>query len=137
MCIQVQLNETFCKCKKVNVYKDGDVSAYFKGDSVCDNIIEVFSCIIDGAHEMPAYGVSLNNETLTELSNVIWLDFIFDKLYESNGLTFEKLLISVQKNFYGFNIIRYNSDFGYDGRCFYYDLAGRNMDDLYNLLINL
>ena len=52
-------------------------------------------------------------------------------------MPFEKLLVQVGKEYYGFNLIRYTSERGYDGRCFYLDLVGKNMNDLYDLLTDL
>ena len=79
----------------------------------------------------------MNSETLKVLKSGIWVEFDFGKVYESNGMPYEKLLINVQKSSYGFNLIRYNSQGGYYGRCFYYDLAGNTMDDFYDILQNL
>ena len=52
-------------------------------------------------------------------------------------MPFEKLLVEVGKEFYGFNIIRYTSERGYDGRCFYIDLVNKNMSDFYNILMDI
>ena len=96
-----------------------------------------FKEMIDGAHEMPAFGVSINNLTMEARSEGLWVEFAFDKTYESNGMPYEKLLIEVRQGYQGFNINRYNSQYGYDGRCFYYDLVNKNMDNFYNILINI
>ncbi len=49
-------------------------------------------------------------------------------------MPFERLLVNVQPEWRGFNFVRYTADFGYDGRCFYYDLAN-DMSGFYNVLI--
>lgn len=137
MCISVNLDKACDYANKVNVYDDGKISVYTIGDKPFEEVINGWKCMICGAHDMPAFGVSLNKETVKALNSGLWVEFIYDKQYESNGMPFEKLLVNVQKGFYGFNIIRYNSDSGYDGRCFYYDLVGQNMDSFYDILSNL
>ena len=86
---------------------------------------------------MPAYGVSLDKKTVKAMKNGLWVEFDFGKLTEYNGMPFEKLLVEVGKEFYGFNIIRYTSERGYDGRCFYIDLVNKNMSDFYNILMDI
>lgn len=137
MCISVELDQAFYNAESVNVYNEGELCSFDKEKEQYKKILDGFLSLIEGAHEMPAYGVSLNRETLRELENGLWLEFVFNEQYQSNGLPFEKLLINVQSSFYGFNIIRYNNQCGYDGRCFYYDLVSKDMSSLYDLLLNL
>lgn len=123
--------------QQINVYNEGKKTSYSAGGAEYKKILDCWNTMIAGAHDMPAFGVSLNNYTVKEMKKGIWLEFDFKKVLECNGMSFEKLLIDVQKNFYGFNLIRYNAERGYDGRCFYLDLVGKNMDILYDLLLNL
>ena len=67
----------------------------------------------------------------------LWVEFSFEKVLECNGMPFEKILVSVLKDSQGVNLIRYNTNCGYDGRCFYLDLIGKNMGNFYDLLLNL
>lgn len=134
MCVEVELYEAFDYSDSIVVYEEG-VQASYENDNVrYGEILTGFKELIKDAHEMPAYGVSLNRETLKELKNGLWVEFCFGQPYECNGMPFEKLLIKVEKSFFGFNIIRYNSKNGYDGRCFYYDLVNKEMSDFYNIL---
>lgn len=129
--------ETAEKSTAITVYNDGIKTEYAAGGNEYLKIVSCWNNTVDGAREMPAYGVSLNDCTVAEMSKGIWLEFIYDSRTVVNELYFEKLLIKVEREFGGFNIIRYNGEYGYDGRCFYVDLAGKNMARLYNLLVNL
>ena len=134
MCVEVELYEAFDYSDSIVVYKEGVQALYEKDTVRYGEILTGFKELIRDAHEMPAYGVSLNRETLKELKNGLWVELCFSETYECNGMPFEKLLVKVEKSFFGFNIIRYNSKNGYDGRCFYYDLVNKNMSDFYNIL---
>ena len=135
MNISINLQESVDYAEKINIYNDGEVTVYSADDDGFKKIAQGWKSLVCDAHEMPAYGVSLNEGTLKALNSGLWAEFVFNKCYEHNGMPFEKLLISVAKEYYGFNIIRYTSQRGYDGRCFYYDLVGRNMDDFYDIIL--
>ena len=137
MSICIDLDKSFTTAESLNVYNDGELTVIEKDDEKFDGIMVGWSRIVEGAHDMPAFGVSINNLTLKELNHGLWVEFVFGKKYESNGMPYEKLLINVQKDFYGFNLIRYTAESGYDGRCFYYDLVNKNMGDFYDLLLNI
>ena len=137
MFISVDLDKAVDYAKRVSLYNEGAVSALESGSEPFEKIVYEWKAMISGAHEMPAFGVSLNNETLKALKKGLWVEFAFDCVYGSNGMPYEKLLIHVEKNNQGFNIIRYNSDYGYNGRCFYYDLVDKNMSNFHNLIANL
>lgn len=134
MCVEVELYEAFDYSDSIVVYEEGVQASYEKDTVRYGEILTGFKELIKDAHEMPAYGVSLNRETLKELKNGLWVEFCFSETYECNGMPFEKLLVKAEKSFFGFNIIRYNSKNGYDGRCFYYDLVNKNMSNFYNIL---
>ena len=132
-----EISEVFDSAKQINLYNEGKKTSYSSVDGNYEVILECWNNTINGALEMPAYGVSLNNLTVQEMQKNLWLEFDFGKRLEHNEMPFEKLLVHVDKGYYGFNLIRYNSAVGYDGRCFYLDLNGKNMDNLYELLIDL
>ena len=134
MCINVELYESFDNAENINVYNNGEMNVYGAGTEEFDNVLTGWKIITDGARDMPAFGVSINSYTLKEMEKGIWLEFEYDNALEVNGMPFEKLLVNVVSSFCGFNIIRYNADFGYEGRCFYLDLNGKNMSELYDLL---
>ncbi|MDE5721825.1 MAG: hypothetical protein K2I30_03690 [Clostridia bacterium] len=135
--ICIELEKAFEKAENINVYNDGEVITYSPHTDGYKSILKGWTAMIENAHLMPAFGVSLNNETVKAMKKGLWVEFDFNKLYESNGLPYEKLLIEVNSGYSGFNLIRYMQEYGYDGRCFYYDLVSKDMSSLYNLLINL
>ena len=135
MCIDVNLVDIVDEAQTITVYNDGEALKYNCGEQAFDSIVTAWHEMTDGSHEMPAFGVSLNSETVKAMSVGVWVEFAFAKQLEYNGMPFEKLLINVQKSFTGFNIIRYTSERGYDGRCFYLDILNKNMGDFYNILI--
>ena len=132
-----EIHEVFDCADTINVYNGGAKTVYSSGGKEYSKILACWNDMINGAHDMPAFGVSLDRYTKEEMKKGLWVEFDFKKLLECNGMPFQKLLISVEKGAQGFNLIRYNSDVGYDGRCFYLDLVGKNMGKFYDLLLNL
>ena len=133
----MEIFEVFDEAEIINVYIGGVKTAYSAGEEEYKKILASWNEMIDGAHDMPAYGVSLDNLTRKEMKSGLWVEFDFGKVLDCNEMPFEKLLIKVEKDYYGFNLIRYNTNYGYDGRCFYLDLNGKNMGNFYDLLLNL
>ena len=117
------INESSC----VELIMDGD-------RSVCDTaeVLKVITDMMNGYHEMPAFGVSLDNETRQAMKQGVWLELKFGEVKSHNGMPFESLVIEVAPNYGGFNIIR-QTDGKYEGRCFYVSLDG-DMSILYNYL---
>ena len=97
-----------------------------------DKINIIISDMLEGSHEMPAFGVSLDNETRMAKQSGTWIELIYDKTYTHLDMPFDKLLIEVNPEFSGFNIIRHHNG-EYSGRCYYINLDG-NMQELYNYL---
>ena len=137
MSISVDLEKAFDVAENINVYNEVVITTYAAGSKQYSDILTCWTDMIGCVHLMPAYGVSLNDLTMQAMQSGLWVEFDFGKQLESGGMPYEKLLIQVAKGFYGFNLIRYNSVGGYDGRCFYYDLNGKSMNDLYDLLLKL
>ena len=137
MSISVNLDQAFEMAENINIYNEGAISTYAAGSKQYNDILVCWTDAIRCAHIMPAYGVSLNDYTLEALQSGLWIEFDFGKQLESGEMPYEKLLIQIAKGYYGFNLIRYNSVGGYDGRCFYYDLNGKNLDGLYDLLLKI
>ena len=137
MVIMEEITEVFDYSEIINVYNDGAKTVYSSGDKEYNRILACWNDMTNGAHDMPAFGVSLDSYTKKEMKKGLWVEFDFGKTLECNGMPFEKLLVSVEKDSQGFNLIRYNLNCGYDGRCFYLDLVGKNMGNFYDLLLNL
>lgn len=134
MIMQIELEKITDYAKSVNVYNEGVKTAYVVGEDKFNEICAGWNNMINGAHIMPAFGVSINRETVRELKRGVWAEFVFGQELSSNGMPYEKLLVNVRPDWYGFNIVRYTAEYGYDGRCFYYDLVGKTMSDFYNTL---
>ena len=117
----------------INLYKDNEKLEISKEDSKFALIIDNFRKTLEGYREMPAFGVSLNDETCEARKDGVWLEFCFYDVYTHNGMNYEKLLINIQENVSGFNIIRYYDD-KYEGRCFYVDLDGKTLRTLFKVL---
>lgn len=87
-----------------------------KFNEIFNNIKEIFA----SSRLMPAFGVSLHNETLNELKNECWFQINFNKEQIKNGLNFNSLLFKLEET-QGFNLIRLYEN-KYEGRCLYLDL---------------
>ena len=122
------LTQNFYNTSEIIMTMDGKNLNFKKGDDKYECILKSLKTITDGAHEMPAFGVSLDEETRKARKSGLWLELVFDKEYEYNGMPFEALLIDVHGDFSGFNLIR-KCNGKYDGRCFYLDLK----EDMKNL----
>lgn len=137
MGIVAELDEAFDYADKITVYNDGEKVTFLPYDNSFKEIKVEWRAMLDGAYTMPAFGVSLNNETKEEIKRGLWVEFEFKEVMTYSEMPFEKLLIKVEKNYSGFNLVRYNTDRGYEGRCFYYNLVDKNMSDFYDFLLKL
>ena len=137
MVIMEEICDAFDSAETVNIYNGGVKTSYSAGGEEYVKILSCWNDMVSGAHQMPAFGVSINAYTVEEMKKGLWLEFDFNTVLECNGMPFEKLLVKVEKEYQGFNLIRYTAENGYDGRCFYLDLFGKNMGNLYDLLLNL
>lgn len=135
MVMEIQLDKITDYAQSINVIKDGVTTAYIVGEQRFVEICAQWNKMLVGAHQMPAYGVSLNRETVKAVKSGVWAEFVFNQSLSARGMPFERLLVNVRPEWCGFNIVRYTAEYGYDGRCFYYDLAD-NMTDFYNCLVN-
>lgn len=136
MSIQMELSDVVAISEIINVYNNGEITVYGPVDPQYNQIVEGWNQLTKNAREMPAFGVSLNNETIEAMGTGLWVEFVLDKQYTHNNMTFEKLLVKVEKAWQGFNIVRYNSQSGYSGRCYFLDLVGKDMSEFYNILVN-
>ena len=135
MAIIQNICEVFDEAKSINVYRDGQILR-FSGGETFEIILDGFDEMIEGSHPMPAFGVSLDDCAREDLKKGLWVEFEFNERLFFDQMPFEKLLVCVQEGWRGFNIVRYNSECGYHGRCFYLDLRG-DMSKFYKILKNL
>lgn len=91
MIMQIALEKMTDYAKSVSVYNDGETTVYKVGEDKFDLICAEWNNMIFGAHEMPAYGVSLHHETVETVKSGVWAEFSFNKELESGGMPYEKL----------------------------------------------
>ena len=84
--IVMEIKDIFTETEKINIYKDGNATTYIEGDKPYEEILTGWNSLLDGSHEMPAYGVSLDKETVKAMKNGLWVEFDFGKLTEYNGM---------------------------------------------------
>ncbi len=126
----VSLPQYFPQAESMKGYNNGSEIVITEEQE--DEIQKLLSEALLGSRDMPAYGVSLHNETLKAMQEGIWIEFKFAETTEFEGMPFDSLLIHLEKDTGGVNIIRQYEGL-YDGRCFYLDLE-HNFNDLYDYL---
>lgn len=117
------------KIQSFEVFENGNLKSIESEQDflkIKSNLKDLFS----SSRLMPAFGVSLHNETLNEIKKDVWLKINFKKEIEKSGLSFNALLFKLEE-VQGFNLIRLYND-KYDGRCLYLDLDEKF--DLNNLI---
>ncbi len=129
-----EVQEVFDSATEISVYDNGNKASFESGSENFQKILTAWQQQIKGSRQMPAYGVSLDNYTRKEMLKGLWVEFTFGKVLECNQMPFEKLLINVQKENQGLNLIRYLKKKGYDGRCFYLDFDNRDMSEFYAVI---
>lgn len=124
MVVMEEIIEAFDAALEINVYREGVKTVYLPDGPLFESLMTKWRNTVDGARQMPAYGVSLHNLTVAALQEGVWVEFGFGGVCSCNGMPFERLLVEVKESFTGFNVIRYTAERGYDGRCFYLSLRG-------------
>ncbi len=119
----------------IKLYKEGKCNEYPKGSIKYQTIVDKFLEMMSGHNKMPAFGVSLHEETLKAMKKGIWVEFIFSGKNIIEELPFESLLMEVDFHSSGFNTIRKNDNL-YNGRCVFTSLI-RTMKIWYDTLIEL
>lgn len=127
------IQNTLLTPQSVNIIKEGNVTALTK--QKYDEYVAIMKNILQGSHDMPAFGVSLDHNTKQALQKGVWLQLTYPTTQEVNGLPFDTLLIELHPNHSGFNIIRGNNG-TYDGRCFYIDLNCNTLTPIYEWASN-
>ena len=122
-------NSIISSAESVVVYTSGEKINIDRDNESFGLIVDEFLEMIDGGYDMPAFGVSLDTETRNVMSTGLWLEFVFDKTHEYNDMPFESLLIELNPEYSGFNLIR-KANGKYEGRCFYISLVDKDMSKL-------
>lgn len=129
---QYNLIDVFSASSKIEIINNGEIIKTNKDER--QQIIEQFNKLISFGHEMPAFGVALNDEVNNQKKKGLFVEFIFDSMMEYDEMPFCRLLVEVSPDYSGFNIIRYY-DGGYNGRCFYISLENYTMESFYDFLL--
>lgn len=117
------------------------VKAYQNGQEITmeaeqhSQFLAYFNAAISDCREAPAFCVSLHDNTMKEFETGIWIKFIFSETQVAQGMPFDSLLMHIEKDSSGVNLMRGNQDV-YNGRCFYLDLQ-HNFNELYDYLLSL
>ena len=128
--------EIYNNIEKIEVIIDSEVKVIDKDSKYLKDLVNICGDMLQNAHEMPAFSVSLDNETRVKKNNGTWVEIYFIKTLSHNELPFDRLLIEIEPEWTGFNIIRYYEN-KYEGRCFYIDLVDKDMSKLYKMLNNI
>ncbi len=114
----------------IEIYNNGKIERIEKDNEIFNLIKTRVEEVFLSARVMPAFGVSLHNETTKAMKQENWLKLNFNKEKEKNGLPYSSLVFKLE-NGYGTNLIReYNGKL--DGRCIYLDFD--KLIDLLNLI---
>lgn len=122
--------------QSVTVMRDGGKTQYVPANPQFSVVMQGFKDMLSGARKMPAFGVSLNDETSSATARGVWVELDYGKKRVMDEMSFERLLFEVNASHTGFNLIRYNSACGYYGRCYYFDLT-KDMSAFYNIIVSL
>jgi hypothetical protein len=106
---------------QMEIFYNGKIIVCSQEDELFVQTIDDICCILKNAKQMPALGVSLDGLTREELKDGLWIQFDFEKEMIYSDMAFDSLLIKLEKDCYGLNVIRKYQGL-YDGRCFYFDL---------------
>ena len=120
--------------EKITITYNGNEYNYAKNSDKYNSIYSALMDYVKDAHEMPALGVSLDYETKTEKQNGLWLELHFSKTMHYLDMPFDSLLIKIEKDNSGCNIIRGNHG-KYEGRCYYLNTTS-TMENLYNIVLD-
>ena len=119
------------KSNTINILINGKEYSYSNTSTEYHEIMDAFMNMCEGGYEMPALGVSIN-ESKKKFYDKFCIEFAFDKTMEHLGMEFNCLLIEINKDYCGFNILR-GTDGIYNGRNYYFNL-NKNMKNFYKTL---
>lgn len=125
----------FDYASQITIINEDSSTQYFKGDDKFELILSSIKEATAYSHEMPAFGVSLDNETKEAKKVGLWVELEFEQSMSHNGMGFDALLFEVNSTHSGFNLIRRNNG-KYEGRCFYLSLEN-NMQKISDAIASL
>lgn len=101
------------------VFQNGVKKVFKQNDENFKALKNEIINILQQSRLMPAFGVSLHNETIVEMQKGNWLQINFLNEMNLVGLLLDSLLIKLEKT-NGINLIRLHNG-KYEGRCIYLD----------------
>ena len=135
VCMNNSLILKFNICSAICVSYNGEEYVFENGSDEYDKIMSTALDFMKNSHEMPALGVSLDNETKSAKKTGLWLELKFNKTLNYLDMPFDSLLINIEKGNSGCNIIRGNNGV-YEGRCYYLNHS-KTMDTLYDNILSI
>lgn len=106
--------------KSLEIFENGNIKLIEATDESFFKIKTNLTDLFSSSRLMPAFGVSMHNETLNEIQKDCWLKINFQNEVEKSGLPFNALIFKLEQ-VQGFNLIRLHNN-NYEGRCLYLDL---------------
>ena len=114
------IQDCFNNSTTINLIIDGDFKTFNQNSKQYKNYVDIVK--------------TTKKLTKQEIKNGVWIQFNFDRVYKNSQMPFDGLLIKIENQSYGLNLIRkYNNK--YDGRCFYLNLE-IDTSNFYNELLN-
>lgn len=105
--------------ESIEILNDGKVSVFKSDNKYYAKIKNNLKALFRSARIMPAFGVSLHDDTVEAIKVGKWIKINYSKELEVNDLPFTSLIFELNTT-QGVNLIReYNNR--YDGRCIYLD----------------
>ncbi len=130
-----QINSVFDDCIGIKLYKDGKEKIINKDSKEFEKILQLWQITVNAGYEMPAFGVSIHELTMKDLQNGLHIEFLFDGVMYHNEMPFDSLLVKLQENQGGYQLIRH-TDNKYQGRCLYINTID-NDNEFYNYIDSL
>lgn len=134
--METEIQQIIDNVNEIEIYNNGSTVTLLPAQMGFKLVVNGFKNMLAGARPMPAFGVSLDPDTREAMTSGVWVEFCFNRKLYYSEMPFEKLLLRVVPEYTGFNIVRFNSENGYAGRCYYFDL-NCNMGSFYNIVISV
>ncbi len=112
-----EIKKAIMNLKEVEFFINGRSKNISKSDKEFSTIYNKIVDILKSSRLMPAYSVSLHDETIKARKSGVWVELHFEGEQVINELPFESLLFKVEKTS-GINLIR-NYLGRYEGRAIY------------------
>lgn len=129
-CENETIQEYAVRANKLIVFNAGRKREWESATDGGIKILNAWKKMTESSVQMPAFGVSIDSLTREEIKSGVWVEFVFEEEHMVAGMPFTRLLVQVQPEYRGFNVIRYWKG-GYDGRCYYVDLRNGDMSDFF------